>query len=85
MRSRWGLIAAVLVSAAFAGSAHADDKKAVSIIVMNDTPQLLEVKDGLVRSLAKHGWTDGKTLTISRSGTDTQGKPFHETMVFDKQ
>jgi hypothetical protein len=28
---------------------------------------------------------DGKTLTISRSGTDTQGKPFHETMVFDKQ
>src|SRR5262249_11771073 len=59
-----GLIAGVLVSAAFAGSAHADDKKAVSIIVMNDTPQLLEVKDGLVRSLAKHGWTDGKTLTI---------------------
>jgi hypothetical protein len=28
---------------------------------------------------------DGKTLTISRSGTDSQGKAYHSTMVFDKQ
>lgn len=28
---------------------------------------------------------DGKTMTISRTGTDSQGKPFKATMVFDKQ
>lgn len=28
---------------------------------------------------------DGKTLTISRSGTDSQGKAYHSTLVFDKQ
>lgn len=28
---------------------------------------------------------DGKTLTISRTGTDSQGKKFQSTMVFDKQ
>lgn len=28
---------------------------------------------------------DGKTMTISRNGTDGEGKPFHATMVFDKQ
>lgn len=64
MRSRRGLIVAALLSAVFASSVYADDKKAVSIIVMNDTPQLLEVKDGVVQSLAKHGWTDGRNLTL---------------------
>jgi hypothetical protein len=28
---------------------------------------------------------EGKTLTISRSGTDSQRKAYHSTMVFDKQ
>lgn len=28
---------------------------------------------------------DGKTLTISRTGTDSQGKAYRSTMVFDKQ
>ena len=28
---------------------------------------------------------DGKTLTISRSGTDSQGKAYQSTLVFDKQ
>jgi len=28
---------------------------------------------------------DGKSLTITRTGTDSQGKPYHETLVFDKQ
>ena len=28
---------------------------------------------------------DGKTLTISRTGTDSQGKAYRGTMVFDKQ
>jgi putative tryptophan/tyrosine transport system substrate-binding protein len=64
MRSRRGLIVAALFSAVFTNSVYADDKKVVSIIVMNDTPQLLEVKDGVVQSLAKHGWTDGKNLTL---------------------
>lgn len=43
-------------------------------------------KDGKVaytdrRVLSK----DGKTLTISRTGTDTQGQQYHSTMVFDRQ
>jgi hypothetical protein len=28
---------------------------------------------------------DGKTLTITRSGTDAQGKQYHSTMVLEKQ
>ncbi len=28
---------------------------------------------------------DGKTMTISRNGTNAEGKKFHATMVFDKQ
>jgi hypothetical protein len=28
---------------------------------------------------------DGKMMTLSRSGTDAEGKQFHATLVFDKQ
>ncbi len=28
---------------------------------------------------------DGKTMTLSRNGTNPEGKKFHATMVFDKQ
>src|SRR5690242_20371397 len=60
MRNRSAISAAILASLAFAASAYASDLKTVSIIVMNDTPQLLEVKQGLIEGLAKHGYMDGK-------------------------
>lgn len=64
MRNRSAIFTAALASLAFAASAYASDVKTVSIIVMNDTPQLLEVKQGLIEGLAKHGYTDGKNLKI---------------------
>jgi putative ABC transport system substrate-binding protein len=39
--------------------------KNVAIITMNDTPQLLEVKDGLMAGLASHGYTEGKNLNVN--------------------
>ena len=50
---------------AFAVSAHAADVKHVAVITMNDTPQLLEVKDGLIAGLAAHGYTEGKNLKVN--------------------
>jgi putative tryptophan/tyrosine transport system substrate-binding protein len=47
-----------------AASAQAADVKNVGIITMNDTPQLLEVKAGLIAGLAAHGYTDGKNLKV---------------------
>ena len=38
--------------------------KNVAIITMNDTPQLLEVKDGLLAGLADLGYVEGKNLKI---------------------
>ncbi len=42
----------------------ADAVKTVDVITMVDTPQLLEVKDGVVKGLADRGYTDGKNLKI---------------------
>jgi putative tryptophan/tyrosine transport system substrate-binding protein len=64
MRNRWSTFTAILASLAFVVSADASDVKTVSIIVMNDTPQLLEVKQGLIDGLAKHGYVEGKNLKI---------------------
>ncbi|MGA8934093.1 MAG: ABC transporter substrate binding protein, partial [Pseudolabrys sp.] len=54
------LFGAVLGASALA----ADAVKTMSIITMNDTPQLLEVKEGLIQGLAALGYTDGKNLKI---------------------
>ena len=45
-------------------SAQAADVKSISIITMNDTPQLLEVKEGLMQGLTAHGYTEGKNLKV---------------------
>jgi putative ABC transport system substrate-binding protein len=50
---------------AFVVSAHAADVKSVDIITMNDTPQLLEVKDGLMAGLTAHGYSEGKNLKVN--------------------
>jgi putative tryptophan/tyrosine transport system substrate-binding protein len=44
--------------------AHAGDTKTVAIMAMVDTPQLIEVKDGIIKGLAAHGYVEGKNLTI---------------------
>ncbi len=56
--------AAALMLAGACSAATADAVKSVAIIVMNDTPQLLEVRDGLLKGLASHGYVDGKTLKV---------------------
>jgi putative ABC transport system substrate-binding protein len=58
-----GGLAVVLLAAAISTSASAQTKK-VDIITMNDTPQLLEVKEGIVKGLADHGFVDGKNMKI---------------------
>ena len=45
-------------------SAQAADVKSISIITMNDTPQLLEVKEGLMQGLTAHGYIEGKNLKV---------------------
>jgi putative ABC transport system substrate-binding protein len=44
--------------------AHAGDNKTVAIMAMVDTPQLIEVRDGVIKGLAAHGYVEGKNLTI---------------------
>jgi putative tryptophan/tyrosine transport system substrate-binding protein len=43
---------------------HAKSTKTVAIITMNDTPQLLEVKDGVIKGLAERGYVDGNDIRI---------------------
>ena len=61
-----------------------------------DTIALQKVGTHVIRATAKKGAkvayvdrrtvsTDGKTLTIARSGTDSKGKKYQSTLVFDKQ
>jgi len=61
-----------------------------------DTIMLRRVNDHTINATGKKGGKvmftdrrtvseDGKTMTLSRTGTNPQGKKFHATMVFDKQ
>jgi len=45
--------------------ASAAETKSIAIITMVDTPQLVEVKDGIIKGLAAHGYVDGKNLKIN--------------------
>jgi putative ABC transport system substrate-binding protein len=44
--------------------AAADSVKKVSIVTMVDTPQLLEVRDGVLEGLKNHGYIDGQNLKV---------------------
>jgi putative tryptophan/tyrosine transport system substrate-binding protein len=55
---------AALMTTTFTLCANAQSSKAVAIMTMNDTPQLLEVKDGVVKGLAERGYVDGKNIKI---------------------
>jgi hypothetical protein len=61
-----------------------------------DTITLQKVGPNVIKATAKKGdkaiymdrrvvSKDGKTLTISRTGTDSQGKKYQSTIVFDRQ
>src|SRR5436190_14094887 len=56
--------AVVMFAGAFAGAAQADTLKKVDILVMSDTPQLLEVRDGLLEGLKDRGYVEGKNLKV---------------------
>jgi putative tryptophan/tyrosine transport system substrate-binding protein len=58
------LLTGAVLGLTLAVSAHAANVKSIAIITMNDTPQLLEVKDGLMAGLAAHGYTEGKNLKV---------------------
>jgi putative ABC transport system substrate-binding protein len=58
------VIGATLVTALSVAAHAASDVKSISIITMNDTPQLLEVKDGLMKGLSDDGYVEGKNLKV---------------------
>ena len=49
------IIGALFGAALGALAQAADAVKTMSIFTMNDTPQLLDVKEGLIQGLAAHG------------------------------
>ena len=61
-----------------------------------DTISLKRLNDSTIAATGKKGdkvvftdrrvvSQDGKTMTLSRKGTNAEGKTFHATLVFDKQ
>jgi len=57
-------VAAAILAGTAVASAQAPAVKTVAIATMNDTPQLVEVKDGVIRGLAALGYVEGKNLKI---------------------
>ncbi|HMF23998.1 MAG TPA: ABC transporter substrate-binding protein, partial [Pseudolabrys sp.] len=57
--------AVVMFAGALLSAAEADNVKKVDILVMSDTPQLLEVRDGILEGLKSRGYVEGKNLTIN--------------------
>jgi putative ABC transport system substrate-binding protein len=58
------LLGTLMLTGAFMAAAHADSMKKVSIVTMVDTPQLLEVRDGVLEGLKDHGYVDGQNLKV---------------------
>lgn len=58
------VLAGLLLGTVLVTSAYAADMKTMSLITMNDTPQLLEVKEGLIKGLADKGYVEGKNLKV---------------------
>jgi putative ABC transport system substrate-binding protein len=69
-RSSFRLIAVLTAAscatwcASFATPVAAAEIKKVAIMTMVDTPQLLEVRDGVIKGLADKGYVEGKNLKI---------------------
>jgi putative tryptophan/tyrosine transport system substrate-binding protein len=58
------LLASAWLAAALAAPACAAAVKKVDIITMTDTPQLLEVRDGVLQGLKDHGYVDGGNMKV---------------------
>lgn len=56
--------AALAFAIAMPASASADDMKKIDIVTMTDTPQLLEVRDGILLGLKERGYVEGKNLKV---------------------
>jgi ABC-type uncharacterized transport system substrate-binding protein len=76
MKGCSGAFVAVIFAGALTTSVDADTLKKVDIITMVDTPQLIEVKDGLLQGLKEHGYIEGETLKVDfKSDRETSGLP----------
>ena len=64
LKTASGTFIALIVLLAFQTFAAADAAKRVDIITMVDTPQLLEVLDGIRQGLHDHGYVDGADIKI---------------------
>ena len=64
MRFSAKAFASLLLAGALVSSAGAQTTKRISIMIMSDTPQLVEVKDGLLKGLKDLGYEDGKNLKV---------------------
>jgi putative tryptophan/tyrosine transport system substrate-binding protein len=58
------VLGALVLTGAITNGAAADNVKKVSIITMVDTPQLIEVRDGVLEGLKGHGYVDGESIRI---------------------
>jgi len=64
MRFTTTAFAALLLAGALASPAGAQTVKRISVMIMSDTPQLVEVKDGLIKGLKELGYEEGKNLKV---------------------
>ncbi len=65
MKTSSSTFAALIITGVLTTSAAtADTMKKVDIITMSDTPQLLEVRDGLLQGLKDLGYVDGQNLKV---------------------
>jgi putative tryptophan/tyrosine transport system substrate-binding protein len=64
MRFSAKAFAGLLLAGALASSAGAQTTKRISIMIMSDTPQLVEVKNGLLKGLKDLGYEEGKNLKV---------------------
>jgi putative tryptophan/tyrosine transport system substrate-binding protein len=61
MRARASFLSSLFIAAA-TGAVSAQSVQRVDIAVMSDTPQLLEVHDGVISGLKKLGFVDGQNI-----------------------
>jgi putative ABC transport system substrate-binding protein len=64
MKALFVASAAVLIASAVAGVPATAAPKKIDMITMTDTPQLLEVHDGIVAGLKQLGYVEGKDIQI---------------------
>ena len=64
-RSILRIVSFLNLSTVMGATAIAGDVKRVAIITIVDTPQLVEVKDGIIKGLLDHGYIEGKNLKVN--------------------